>query len=108
MNYNMNNNINNNMNNNNNNTAINNQNSNNNNNNGPPVENIPRKDITIHATGGSSSESDLINVTLQASSGIRVVMKVSRNITMKELFRLYIEKLGIGENLLERKEIIFN
>ena len=34
-------------------------------------------------------------------------MKVSRNITMKELFRLYIEKLGIGENILERKEIIF-
>ena len=48
----------------------------------------------------------MINIHLHASSGLKVIMTVPDDITFKELFRLYVRKIGIGENLLG-KEIIF-
>jgi hypothetical protein len=77
------------------------------NNQGPPKENIPRGEKIIQVTKESSSPFvELINISLHASSGLKLIMKVPRDITYKELFRFYVEKIGVSKSFLG-KEIIF-
>ena len=74
---------------------------------GPPKENIPRGEKIIQVTKESSSPFvELININLHASSGLKLLMKVPRNITYKELFKFYVEKIGISEHFLGN-DIIF-
>ena len=94
---------NNNVNQNNNNTVV--SNNNNNNNKDQPKENLPRGEKVMSFVDDSDGGSK-ININLHASSGLKVMMSVSENITFQKLFRLYAEKIGIGQNLLG-KDIIF-
>ena len=79
---------------------------NNNNQNQEPQPKIQRGERTLEYKEKNVSQSNIINVTFHASSGLRVVMSVSRNTTMKKLFSLFAQKIGISESLLGT-EIIF-
>ena len=74
----------------------------------PPKELIQRGDKFFQFTGEFPFENQtaLVNIYLHASSGLKVMLAVPFNITLKELFKLYAKKIGIGESLLG-KEIIF-
>ena len=52
------------------------------------------------------NQNSLINVHLHASSGLKVVLKAPNYITVKELLRLYVKKLGLPESFIGTK-IIF-
>jgi hypothetical protein len=112
-NFNMNNNMNNfNMNNNTNNNVNNNMNNNVNTNNSnsqeqekPPI--IKRSDDFI--TYETDSGIDIRPILLVASSGLKVLIKISKNKTLKDLFTTYARKIGIGENVLGTKIVfLFN
>ena len=94
-NMNMNNNINNNnMNNNNNNI-----NNNNPNNDIVPQGIIERGDKTL-SFKIDSPDGDYRNINLIASTGLKVLITISKNKKIKELFKVYAEKLGIPLNNL--------
>jgi hypothetical protein len=101
----MNNNINNNnmnMNNNINNNNINNDNNINNNivdNNINQQGNIERGDKTL-SFKIDSPDGDYRNINLTASTGLKVLITISKNKTIKELFQIYAQKLGIPKNIL--------
>ena len=54
----------------------------------------------------NANRSSLRNINFHANSGLKFILSVPDYITVKELFRLYIKKLGISESFLG-KEIIF-
>ena len=55
---------------------------------------------------GKTNNNIMANIYLIASSGLKVLLNVPEDITMKELFRLYVKKLGISPKHLG-KDIIF-
>ena len=52
------------------------------------------------------NEESLRNINFVASSGLKVVIIVPDYITFKELFKLYVKKIGVSDRLLG-KELIF-
>ncbi len=52
------------------------------------------------------NEESLRNINFVASSGLKVVIIVPDYITFKELFKLYVKKIGVSKELLG-KELIF-
>ena len=47
--------------------------------------------------------SDIRSILLAASSGLKILIKISKNKTLKDLFKNYAAKIGIGENVLGTK-----
>ena len=98
--------INNNMNNNNininnNNVNINNYDNNNvNNNNSVVPQGIIERGDKILSFKIESPDGDYRNINLNASSGLKVLITISKNKTMRELFQVYAQKLGIPQNNL--------
>ena len=82
--------------------------SNNRNQNQQPQELIPRGDKVIRDTSMNinSNGQKMINVTFDASTGLRVIIAISKNTTVKQLVEKYIERIGIGKNHIG-KDIIF-
>ena len=72
----------------------------------PPKELIPRIDRSLRADYYQNSEKK-INIVMAASSGLNVTMPTPINISIKQLLRNYIKKLGLGEDVLTKKRIIF-
>jgi hypothetical protein len=71
------------------------------------VELLPREDKTIAVPRPSSSQSTpFINITLNASTGLKVVVPISPTSTVQQLFLTYAQKVGIPVNALGSK-IIF-
>ena len=88
----------------------NNYNSNNNNNNNL-VELLPHGDKTIVVGGnqGLIQNRGLINIALNASSGLKVIVPISPESTVNKLILTYAEKVGIPINALGTKIIfLFN
>ena len=57
----------------------------------------------------TDSGSDVRPILLVASSGLRILIKISKNKTLKELFKTYAAKVGVGENVLGTKIVfLFN
>ena len=117
-----NNNNNNNINNNmiNNNSMVNNNNSNNFNNiggntnntsnsNEPPPEIIPRINefIKFEKEFPYVEKSKLKNIFLKASSGLNVLISIPIYETVRNLFRLYVKKIGLSESVLGNDMIYF-
>ena len=73
-----------------------------------PKRVIERSDKFIQFTEnlGKTNNNIMANIHLIASSGLKVLLSVPKDITMKELFRLYVKKLGISPKHLG-KDIIF-
>ena len=111
MNFNNNNNQ---MNNNNNNNQRNNSNDNNNfnntNNNKNPGEILPREDKTLYEGDNKGhNQGNLINIALNASSGLKVIVAISPDSTIEELISKYAKRVGIPQDALGKKVIfLFN
>ena len=111
MNFNNNNNQ---MNNNNNNNQINNSNDNNNfnnaNNNKNPGEILPREDKTLYEGDNKGyNQGNLINIALNASSGLKVIVAISPDSTIEELISKYAKRVSIPQDALGKKVIfLFN
>ena len=87
----------------------NNNNSNNNNNNNnqqEPIELIPRVDKVIRDKNMPINDSNMVNISFDASTGLKVIITTPKNITIKELVKKYINKIGISETHIG-KDIIF-
>ena len=71
------------------------------------VELLPREDKTISVPIPSSSQNTpLINIALNASTGLKVIIPISPMSTIQQLFLTYAQKVGIPVNALGTK-IIF-
>ena len=111
MNFNNNNNQ---MNNNNNNNQINNSKDNNNfnnaNNNKNPGEILPREDKTLYEGDNKGyNQGNLINIALNASSGLKVIVAISPDSTIEQLISKYAKRVGIPQDALGKKVIfLFN
>ena len=86
-----------------------------------PNEVIPRKEETLYlnAAGGKSGPTQLsamgmgnnnvINVTLTATSGLKVVIAAPKTMTFSELFKNYANKVGVPEDVIGTKiDFLFN
>ena len=71
-----------------------------------PPERIPRKDEQLIFEDNSSMEGELRSINLHASSGLKVMINISKYKTIPDLFKLYVKRIGISESLIG-KEIIF-
>ena len=71
-----------------------------------PKQTIPRSDKVIQDNGNFSPNEIVKNVSFDASSGLRVVIKAGVSPTIKDLILKYVNKIGLGENVID-KEIIF-
>ena len=119
-NNNFNNSNNNNFNNINNNNNFNNNNNNNNfNNNGQINPNpkhytklpelLPREDKTIYEKKIPPNTKNVINIALNASSGLKVIIPISEDSSIEELLQRYAAKVGLPESVLGTKIIfLFN
>lgn len=71
------------------------------------IELLPREDKTISVPIPSSSQNTpLINIALNASTGLKVIIPISPMSTIQQLFLTYAQKVGIPVNALGKK-IIF-
>ena len=71
------------------------------------IELLPREDKTISVPIPSSSQNTpLINIALNASTGLKVIIPISPMSTIQQLFLTYAQKVGIPVNALGTK-IIF-
>ena len=80
---------------------------NNNNKGEAPKENIKREDKFVIFSDNLSGQTNITNINLHASSGLKVMISISSDKSMKELFEVYMNKLGISYELLSKNEIIF-
>ena len=71
------------------------------------VELLPRNDHTIYDSPKIiSSGEQLINIALNASTGLKFIITISINSTIEELFKRYAQKVMIPESALGTK-IVF-
>ena len=83
-----------------------------------PKEVIPRiietrevdeKEITKNFGKTAGMGVNIINITLTATSGLKVVIPAPNNMTFKELFIQYVKKVGIPESVIGTKIVfLFN
>ena len=71
-----------------------------------PKETLPRKNETIIDGGVFSKNAAIKNISFDASSGLKVILKVSKETTYKDLMRKYVQKIGLSEDVINR-DIIF-
>ena len=72
----------------------------------PPEERYQRSEKQIIVNDENSIGNELININLYASSGLKVMITISKCKTIKDLFKLYVRRIEISESLIG-KEIIF-
>ena len=73
----------------------------------PPKEVIPRIDKSISEDYYENiNNKDKLNIVFNASSGIRISMPTPPCISIRQIIRNFIQKLGLGEKVLE-SDIIF-
>ena len=68
---------------------------------------LPREDKTIYDSPNKRNNSqDIINIALNASTGLKVIIPISITATLEDLFKRYAEKVNLPENALGTK-IVF-
>ena len=73
-----------------------------------PKEILPRKKDTIK-TDFYKNEIEKLNIVMATSNGFTIIMPTPPYISIKQLIRNYISKLGLGENVLNGSLIfLFN
>ena len=87
-----------------------------------PQETIPRLKKTLYVNEnefqnnqnnfmkfGMSSSTDIVNVTLTATSGLKVVKKKKKSMPLCQLFKNYVKKVGVPESVIGTKIVfLFN
>ena len=87
----------------------NNNNINSNNNNGPPSKEVlprPNNFNPIPDNSNFAASSNMKNILFEASTGLKVMIKADINTTIKELLKMYIERIGLNESFID-KDIVF-
>jgi hypothetical protein len=79
---------------------------NNNNSQQEPKELIPRGEKVIRENNISLNDQNMVNISFDASTGLKVIIAAPKSITIKELIKKYIRRIGISENHIG-KDIIF-
>ena len=70
---------------------------------------LPREDKTIYDKKIAPNTSNIINIALNASTGLRVIIPISADSTVNELIKQYGKKVGLPEHVLGTKIIfLFN
>ena len=59
------------------------------------TEKLPRGDKTVYIKPDNKNASDIINIALRASSGLNVILAIPSNLPIREMFKRYVEKLGL-------------
>ena len=96
-------------------------------NNQQPKETIPRMNKTIYADNvqgsgnnninnfsmmkqfGMGGNNDVINITLTATSGLKVVIPAPKTMSLCQLFKNYVQKVGVPESVIGTKIVfLFN
>ena len=67
---------------------------------------LPRGNKVIHDNGSFIKGENIKNISFEASTGLKLIIKVSDKITIKELIKKYMNKIGLSENYIG-KDIIF-
>lgn len=87
-----------------------------------PQETIPRLKKTLYVNEnefqnnqnnfmkfGMSSSTDIVNVTLTATSGLKVVIPAQKSMPLCQLFKNYVKKVGVPESVIGTKIVfLFN
>ena len=74
---------------------------------GVPKDLIPRSNKTLKADNYKNFNSnEKINIIIQASSGMHVILPSPKYITIAELFKNYLKKINLPETVLN-KDITF-
>jgi hypothetical protein len=83
---------------------------NNTNNNTNDKEILPREDKTLYEGGNNGyNQGNLINIALNASSGLKVIVAISPDSTIEELILKYAQRAGVPQDALGTKVIfLFN
>ena len=76
--------------------------------NGQMEELLPREDKTITAPMPTTNNNNgmIINITLEASTGLKVIIPISNESTLAELFKIYETRASLPPNVLGDK-IVF-
>lgn len=70
---------------------------------------VDQKEITKNFGKTAGMGVNIINITLTATSGLKVVIPAPNNMTFKELFIQYVKKVGIPESVIGTKIVfLFN
>ena len=71
-----------------------------------PKELLPRKDKTEYETVYKGNNPNMINIALNASSGLKIMITTTVDTTIAELFKIYVKKVGLPESVINN-EIVF-
>ena len=72
----------------------------NNNNSNNLQELIPRSDQTLYVNKSEASLPNKMNIAFKASSGLKVIINVDKNVTIFDLFKQYMDKIGLSYKYL--------
>ena len=68
---------------------------------------LPRNNQTFSYNEVTNQTQCVINLSFNASTGNKVLLAVNGNITVEELFKMYVRRLNLPENIIE-KDLMFN
>ena len=71
-----------------------------------PKETLPRSTQIIKDENIFPPNAVIKNISFDASSGLKVILKVDKETTYKDLILKYVRKIGLGEEVIN-KDIIF-
>ena len=72
----------------------------NNNNSNNLQELIPRSDQTLYVNKSEASLPNKMNIAFKASSGLNVIINVDKNVRIFDLFKQYMDKIGLSYKYL--------
>ena len=72
----------------------------NNNNSNNLQELIPRSDQTLYVNKSEASLPNKMNIAFKASSGLKVIINVDKNVTISDMFKQYMDRIGLSYKYL--------
>ena len=72
----------------------------NNNNSNNLQELIPRSDQTLYVNKSEASLPNKMNIAFKASSGLNVIINVDKNVTISDMFKQYMDRIGLSYKYL--------
>ena len=61
---------------------------------------IPRSDQTLYVNKSEASLPNKMNIAFKASSGLNVIINVDKNVTISDMFKQYMDRIGLSYKYL--------
>ena len=61
---------------------------------------IPRSDQTLYVNKSEASLPNKMNIAFKASSGLKVIINVDKNVTISDMFKQYMDRIGLSYKYL--------